>query len=120
MIMNKRFITLGYLQTRNIPNLCQFYSLNVLRHIRKRPTSICYRKQFLAILAMWTTCLQLVDGDWITSHHLQAGRYLHTSWTTPSGDVVLVGGADEYQTTELVKTDGTTEVGTLTLKYRSK
>ena len=31
---------------RNIPNLCQFYSSTVLRHIRKRPTSICYRKQF--------------------------------------------------------------------------
>ena len=53
MIMNKKIIALGYLQTRNIPNLCQFYSSNVLRHIRKRPTSICYSKQFLAILPMW-------------------------------------------------------------------
>ena len=43
---------------RNIPNLCQFYSSTVLRHIRKRPTSIRYRKQFLAILAMCPICLK--------------------------------------------------------------
>ena len=62
MIMNKKFIALGYLQIRNIPNLCQFYSSNVLRHIRKRPTSICYRKQFLAILPMWDTCHNKRNG----------------------------------------------------------
>ena len=68
-----------------------------------------------------TTCVQLVDGKWNTSHQLQTKRYGHTSWTLPdgSGDVLLVGGWDEYQSTELVKSDGTTEVGTLRLKYRS-
>ena len=65
------------------------------------------------------TCLQLVDGEWITSHHLNLERWSHTSWTTSSGDVLLVGGSGEYQSTELVKADGTTEVGTLNLKYWS-
>ena len=65
------------------------------------------------------TCLQLVDGDWITSHHLQTERESHTSWTTTDG-VLLIGGWDQVQSTELVKTDGTTEVGTLQLKYYSR
>ena len=67
-----------------------------------------------------TTCVQLVEGEWITSHHLQTTRYDHTSWTLPDGDVLLLGGGYfEFQSTELVKTDGTTEVGTLRLKYIS-
>ena len=65
------------------------------------------------------TCLQLVDGDWTTSHHLQTSRDGHTSWTNRDGDTLLIGGFPEYLTTELVKTDGTTEVGTLQLKYKS-
>ena len=49
MIMNKNIYCAGYEQTRNIPT---FYSSTIIQHIRKRPTSICYRKQFVAILAM--------------------------------------------------------------------
>ena len=55
------------------------------------------------------TCLQQVDGVWRTSHNLKTSRWYHTSWTTTDG-VLLIGGYDELQTTELVKTDGTTEV----------
>jgi len=66
-----------------------------------------------------TTCIRLVDGEWITSHHLQTSRAFHNSWTTPSGDVLLVGGYVTEKTTELVKSDGTTEIGTLALKYRT-
>ena len=70
-----------------------------------------------------TTCVQLIDGQWITSHHLQTTRYRHTSWSLPdgSGDVLLIGGydGDDRQSTELVKTDGTTEVGTMRLEYKS-
>ena len=66
------------------------------------------------------TCLQLAEGVWTISHDLKTSRVAHTSWTTADG-VLLIGGANpEYQSTELVKTDGTTEVGTLTLKYRSE
>ena len=32
---------------------------------------------------------------------------------------LLIGGVGEYQSTELVKTDGTTEMGKLKLKYWS-
>jgi len=66
-----------------------------------------------------TTCLQFINGGWITSHQLQTERYHHTSWRTSSGDVLLVGGLGEFQSTELVKMDGTTEMGTLQLKYKS-
>ena len=65
------------------------------------------------------TCLQQVDGVWRTSHNLKTSRWYHTSWTTTDG-VLLIGGYPEGQTTELVKADGTTEVGTLQLKYYSR
>ena len=64
------------------------------------------------------TCLQLVDGVWTISHNLKTSRDRHTSWTTTDG-VLLIGGYGEFQSTELVKADGTTEVGTLNLKYGS-
>ena len=63
-----------------------------------------------------------MDGEWITSHHLQIPRYAHTSWTTSDG-TLLIGGLGEMNhfsnSTELVKTNGTTEVGALQLKYES-
>ena len=63
------------------------------------------------------TCLQLVDGVWTISHNLKTLRKEHTSWTTNEG-TLLVGGYPEYQSTELVKNDGTTEV--VTLQYKSR
>ena len=64
-------------------------------------------------------CLRLTDGEWIWIN-LKTCRKDHTSWVTPSGDVLLVGGDyGQQQSTELVKTDGTTEVGSLQLRYRS-
>ena len=65
------------------------------------------------------TCLQLVDGVWTISHNLKTSRVAHTSWTTADG-VLLIGGSSDQKSTEPVKTNGTTEVGTLTLKYKSR
>ena len=67
-----------------------------------------------------TTCVKFVDEMWIISHELQRPRYEHTSWTTPEGYVFLVGGNGETRSTELVKSDGTTEVGSLELRYQSR
>ena len=64
------------------------------------------------------TCKQLTDGDWVTIQ-LKRSHTDHTSWVTPSGDVLLIDPA-EGESTELVKADGTTEIGTLQLKYDSK
>jgi len=64
-------------------------------------------------------CLKLVDGVWITGYYLQTWRFFHTSWSNSQGTLLIGGCCGEFQTTELVKTDGTTEVGTLTLKYES-
>ena len=75
---------LGYLQTRNIPNLCHFYSSNVLRHIRKQPTSICYRKQFLAKLPIWCMCIDICTLCsrllWCFTKHLRAQPHQIRSW----------------------------------------
>ena len=64
--------------------------------------------------------MQFVDGEWIASHQLKRARYEHTSWKTPEGDVLLLGGNGETRTTELVMTDGTTELGSLELRYQSR
>ena len=63
-------------------------------------------------------CLKLTAGEWVTIQ-LKTCRAGHTSWVTPSGDVLLIGGIcdGEGKSTELVKADGTTENGILQLKY---
>ena len=70
-----------------------------------------------------TTWVQLVDGEWITSHdELQTRHVCQVSWSPQdTGDVLLMGaGVDsDMKTTELVKADGNIEMGTLQLKYRS-
>ena len=57
-----------------------------------------------------TTCVQLVDGEWITSHdELQTRHVGQVSWSPQdTGDVLLMGaGVDsDMKTTELVKIDG--------------
>ena len=61
-----------------------------------------------------SSCDQLVDGVWMTSHKLQQSHSQHTSWDTPGGDVLLVGGTDAFfGSTELVKRDGTTEMSNI-------
>ena len=53
-----------------------------------------------------TSCERLEPGSSGWVHHVDiSGRYSHSSWTAPSGDVILMGGHDngEYlDTTEVV------------------
>ena len=43
-------------------------------------------------------------GQWRVSHNLKYKRVDHTSWDTPDGGVLLVGGGND--TTELLNDEG--------------
>ena len=62
-----------------------------------------------------TSCIRLIDGKWLQSNTLIHGRYLHTSWTSPMG-IVLMGGMSSDTTTELLTDDGQS-VELFSLKY---
>ena len=48
------------------------------------------------------TCLTTSRGQWRASHNLNYNRSYHTSWDTPDGGVLLVGGENSPDTTELL------------------
>ena len=64
-----------------------------------------------------TSCIRLIDGKWNQSNTLKHSRYLHTSWTSPMG-IVLMGGWDSGTTTELLTEDGLS-VELFPLKYNT-
>jgi len=49
-----------------------------------------------------TSCLEFKSGAWKHSHQLLYPRYGHTSWTTPDGGILLVGGYYSNTTTEVL------------------
>ena len=51
-------------------------------------------------------CLTLSRGQWRLSHNLKYKRSAHTSWDTPDGGVLLVGGGYSNDTTELLNDKG--------------
>ena len=69
------------------------------------------------------TCLRFQNGLWIESYNLSAPRYLHSSWTSPLG-VMLLGGKffDGYYdipaTSELLSEDGQS-VPSFDMHYRT-
>ena len=49
------------------------------------------------------------DGEWSVSHNLKYKRFAHTSWNTPDGGVLLIGGSfasESRVTTELLNDEG--------------
>ena len=55
------------------------------------------------------TCITLnKDGKWKVSHRLNRPRYSHVSWKMHEG-IVLMGGENSQNTTELIKDDGTVQ-----------
>ena len=58
------------------------------------------------------------NGEWSVSHNLKYKRFAHTSWDTPDGGVLLVGGGDDSQNAELLNDDGGSDE-LFTLKYDS-
>ena len=49
----------------------------------------------------YVTCLTFSSGQWVTSHALTENRDYHCSWSTGPG-IVLLGGAESPNTTEIV------------------
>ena len=62
-------------------------------------------------------CIKFEDGSWTTlTDNLVEERYRHSSWVTPDGDILLIGGQYSNTTTEIVYQDGTS-IRSFDLKY---
>ena len=60
------------------------------------------------------------DGEWRTlTDNLVEERYRHSSWVTPVGDILLIGGQDSSTTTEIVYQNGSS-IRSFDLKYDTK
>ena len=55
------------------------------------------------------SCLEMrTNGEWATSHSFTSERWAHTSWST-GGGILLVGGHESPNTTELASIDGSSQ-----------
>ena len=67
-----------------------------------------------------TTCVRFSGGSWTLSHNLQRRRESHTSWVSPGGGTVLLGGTfNSTNTTELLADNSIDSSNHFTLKYNS-
>ena len=65
-------------------------------------------------------CIKFEDGSWTTlTDNLVEQRYYHSSWVTPDGDILLIGGYYSRTTTEIVYQDGTS-IRSFDLKYNTR
>jgi len=62
-------------------------------------------------------CIKFEAGSWTTlTDNLVEQRYHHSSWVTPDGDILLIGGDYSRTTTEIVYQNGTS-IRSFDLKY---
>merc|ERR1711973_933666 len=62
-------------------------------------------------------CIKFEDGSWTTlTDNLVEKREYHSSWITPDGDILLIGGDYSRTTTEIVYQNGTS-IRSFDLKY---
>ena len=67
-----------------------------------------------------TTC-STFTGQWETSHQLGVPRWMHMSWESPSGIILLGGGVgDTEQTTEILSQNSSTTTPSFQLPYRTE
>ena len=64
-------------------------------------------------------CVSLTDGQWKQSRILLHDRREHTSWALGDGGVVLMGGIDSGNTTEIISPGSFTTTEGFTLKYNT-
>ena len=70
--------------------------------------------------AIRKSCIKFEDGSWTTlTDNLVEERYRHSSWVTPDGDILLIGGQYSNTTTEIVYQDGTS-IRSFDLKYNTE
>jgi len=61
-------------------------------------------------------CIKFEDGSWSTlTDNLVEGRFWHSSWINPDGDILLIGGTSRTST-EIVSQNGTS-IRSFDLKY---
>merc|ERR1712131_478412 len=66
------------------------------------------------------SCIKFEDGSWTTlTDNLVEERRSHSSWVTPDGDILLIGGFYSGTTTEIVYQNGTS-IRSFDLKYRTR
>merc|ERR1719342_1888528 len=66
------------------------------------------------------SCIKFEDGSWTTlTDNLMERREDHSSWITPDGDILLIGGEYSLTTTEIVYQNGTS-IRSFDLKYDTK
>ena len=67
------------------------------------------------------TCLHWSNFKWYTDHNLlDPERYGHSSWTTPEGEVILMGGNQTSTTTVKIRADGTSIDKHFDMKYNTR
>ena len=65
-------------------------------------------------------CIKFEDGSWTTlTDNLVEKREDHSSWVSPDGDILLIGGYYSGTTTEIVYQNGTS-IRSFDLKYNTQ
>ena len=63
-------------------------------------------------------CIKFQSGSWTNlTENLLFERHFHSSWETPNGDVLLIGGIGSPNTTEIVSLENGTSKRSFDLKY---
>ena len=66
------------------------------------------------------SCIKFEDGSWTTlTDNLVERRDDHSSWVSPDGDILLIGGDYSPTTTEIVYQNGTSS-RSFDLKYNTR
>ena len=66
------------------------------------------------------SCIKFEDGSWTTlTDNLVEERRDHSSWVSPDGDILLIGGYYSDTTTEIVYQNGTS-IRSFDLKYKTE
>ena len=65
------------------------------------------------------TCVKLSTGGWVVSHNLLQPRYYHSSWISPAG-LVLMGGLNNPNTTELLSSSDSSSSYSFNLEYETQ
>ena len=68
-----------------------------------------------------TTCITFTSGKWVTSHALAEKRVFHTSWyNKEEGKIILMGGSDSGNTTEIIAVEAKDGVPGFPMKYDTR